>query len=93
MKYAIDWDVVESKGATPTVQLWYPRLEGHAQEIEIELSDVRAADSVRVRYDFERDGWVILQASTFEWSCDDPICDSDWQEVAFIKSWNREKKS
>jgi hypothetical protein len=90
-KYAIDWNTVESKGETPTVQLWYPRLEGHAKEIEIELSDVRAADSIRVRYDFERDGWAILQASTFSWDGDDEVCDPDWQEVAFIQAWAREK--
>jgi gentisate 1,2-dioxygenase len=40
----------------------------------------------------KRDGWAILQASTFEWSADDEVCDPDWQEVAFVQAWGREKK-
>lgn len=90
-KFAVDWETRESKYQTPTIQLWYPRNEGNAKAIEIELSDVRAADSLQVSYDFERDGWVIKQASVFEWDVDDEICDPDWQEVAFIKSWARQK--
>lgn len=79
-----------------TVDLWYPRLEDterdddQPQEVEIALMDVRAADDIRIKYDFERDGWVILQASRFVWSGDDEVCDPDWQEVAFIKAWQRE---
>ena len=90
--YAIDWETVQSKGDVPTVQLWYPGNEGNADTIEVELSDVRAADSIRIKYDFERDGWVVLQASVFEWKTDDEVCDSDWQEVSFIKAWAREKE-
>jgi hypothetical protein len=52
---------------------------------------VRAADDIRIHYDFERDGYVIEQASTFTWSIDDEECDPDWQEVAFIQAWAREK--
>lgn len=56
--------------------------------VEIGLTDVRAADSVRVLYDFERDGWVIQQASRFSWAPDEKP-DRDWQEVAFIQAWGR----
>lgn len=90
-EFAIDWETQQSKRDTPTVQLWYPRLPGMAKHIEIELSDVRAADSIRVSYDFGRDGWKIEQASTFSWDGDDDVCDPDWQEVAFIQAWAREK--
>ena len=76
----------------PSVQLWYPRNDGSAEAIEIELSDVRAADSIQVSYDFDRDGWVIKQAAIFGWGGDDEICDPDWQEVAFVQAWAREVK-
>ena len=53
------------------------------------LTDVRAADDIRISYDYDRDGWVIEQASIFEWDGDDEECDEDWQEVAFVKAWAR----
>ena len=90
--FAIDWEPINSEKEIPSIQLWYPRSKENAKAIEIELSDVRAADSLLVSYDFDRDGWVIKQASTFEWHGDDEICDPDWQEVAFIKAWARERK-
>lgn len=68
----------------------YPRIEGNVDTVEVGLMDVRAADSVRITYDFDRDGWSIQQASVFEWDGDDDEMDSDWQEVAFIEAWARE---
>jgi len=50
---------------------------------------VRAADSILIEYDFDRDGYSIKQASTFRG--DVPGFDQDWQEVAFIKAWARAK--
>lgn len=81
--------------ARKLVTLWYPRNDQkrdaeQPQEIEIELMDVRAADSILVSYDFDRDGYVIKQASRFYWPAEDPVCDPDWKEVAFIKAWQRE---
>jgi hypothetical protein len=57
------------------------------------LCDVRAADSIRLSYDFDRDGWKIEQASTFTWTDADTEMDPDWQEVAFVKAWAREKET
>lgn len=81
------------------VPLWYPRSykktdrrPGNPASVEVELVDVRAADSIRIEYDFDRDGYSIKQASTFEWELDDDARDADWQEVAFIQAWAREKK-
>jgi hypothetical protein len=67
------------------LDLWYPRLEGNIKNIEVGLMDVRAADNIRISYDFQRDGWKIEQASKFEWDGSDLVCDPDWQEVSFIK--------
>lgn len=74
------------------LDLWYPRNEtSPVKSLVIGLMDVRAADNIRVSYDFERDGWKIEQASTFSWDADDEVCDPDWQEVAFVEAWGREK--
>jgi hypothetical protein len=72
------------------LDLWYPRLDDRVKYLVVGLMDVRAADEIRISYDFDRDGWKIEQASTFEWGADDPVCDPDWKEVAFIKAWTRE---
>jgi len=74
------------------IDLWYPALSGNrVRAFVIGLMDVRAADNIRVSYDFERDGWKIEQASTFAWDMGDEVCDPDWQEVAFVQAWAREK--
>lgn len=83
---------IERRGDRIALDLWYPRNDDRAKEIEVGLTDVRAADSIRISYDFERDGWVIKQASTFEWGADDDVCDEDWQEVAFVQAWGRMKE-
>ncbi len=69
----------------------YPRSENNPKYIVVGLCDVRAADSIRISYDFDRDGWVVEQASIFSWDADDKEMDSDWAEVAFVQAWAREK--
>ena len=71
------------------VSLEYPR-NSVKDSIIVELVDVRAADDIRISYDFERDGWKIEQASMFSWPAGSD-CDRDWQEVAFVQAWTREK--
>jgi hypothetical protein len=80
------------------VPLWYPRQDASdrtfdgPRSIELHLVDVRAADSIRIDYDFERDGYAIKQASKFEWDEDDEVQDPDWQEVAFVAAWARDTR-
>lgn len=57
----------------------------------ISLCHTRCADSIRIKYDSDRDGWLIEQASIFDWKVDDKECNMDWQEVAFIEAWGREE--
>lgn len=71
--------------------LRYPGVDGKPTTVEIGLEHVRASDSIRITFDFDRNGWSILQASTFSWSAEDKEQDSDWQEVAFIEAYGREK--
>lgn len=75
----------------PEIDLFYPRAgNDNATHIQVGLSDVRSADSIRISYDFDRNGYVIEQASIFSWDVDDTEMNSDWQEVAFIQAWGRE---
>ena len=70
----------------------YPEIyDKNKSHIILGMCHTRAADSIRISYDSDRDGWAIEQASTFEWSANDNVCDQDWQEVAFIEAWAREK--
>ena len=76
-------------GDRANINLWYPRIST-VKAIEVGLVDVRAADNIRISYDFDRDGWKIEQAAVFEFDADDDVCDEDWQEVAFVQAWGRE---
>ncbi|MBN6822836.1 hypothetical protein JRF84_25050 [Methylobacterium organophilum] len=65
--------------------------KGQIRYIVVDQESVRASDGIRISYDYERDGYVIQQASRFGWPADDTTCDPDWQEVAFIQAWGREE--
>lgn len=68
------------------VDLCYPRCGQRPTAVEVGLSDVRAADSVRISYDFDRDGWIVQQATRFSWEMhEDP--NQGWVEVAFVQAW------
>jgi hypothetical protein len=75
------------------VDLEYPRNEGSARYIVVDLMEVRAADGVRISYDFDRDGWVIEQAAVFRWECGDTVCDPKWREAAFLPAWQFEESA
>lgn len=81
MEYKVDveHEPIKCKDPVVNVELMYPRSEGNVKVVEVGLCDVRAADSIRIEYDFDRDGWSIKQASTFSWDGDDDVCDPDWQ--------------
>lgn len=80
----------KSWGRRASIEFFYPRGENLINELEVGLCDVRAADSIKIKYDFDRDGYSIMQASIFCWAADDKELDDDWQEVAFVHAWARE---
>lgn len=85
-------DITATKKNVLMIDLCYPRQgDDRPTTIEVGLSEVRAADSVQISYDFSRDGWSIKQASTFGWDYDDTKMDADWREVAFVQAWARKK--
>lgn len=67
------------------LQFHYPRVEGNASSITIELSDIRAANSITIKYDYDRDGWSILSDLM------DPdiqgLQSEELHEVAFVDAW------
>lgn len=76
------------RGSKVEIDFWYPNQEESQPEVTIGLTHVRAADNIRVSYDFERDGWVIEQMSNREaWDSGDPYCDPCWREAAFCPAW------
>ena len=68
------------------IDLWYPRNDDTPNALIVGLMDVRAADDIRIEYDFERDGYRILQQPGID---HDTYLGSTgtWQEVAFVKAW------
>ena len=58
-------------------RLWYHRTDdGVAPRLTIDLVDVRAAASIRVTFDFPRNGWLIEK--------DSGDAEPNWREVAFV---------
>jgi hypothetical protein len=76
------------------VLLRYPRSNEQPDTIEVSLEDVRAASSLQVKYDFDRDGWVIfserLMNPTHCDACAKVSAEPEFVEVAFVKSWELE---
>lgn len=76
-----------ARNDTLEIELLYPR-DNPIKFFEIGLMDVRAADNIRISYDFERDGWRIEQACVHEWTGEEAVeCDPQWKEVAFVEAW------
>lgn len=78
---------ISEDGKTVHAELWYPRNADSTDAVQVGLVDIRAADDLVIRYNFDRDGWVIHQ---------DRVVQRDWGmevvdeavEVAFIPAWN-----
>lgn len=87
-KEMLEQAVAMDDGKTVMIDLDYPS-QDKPLYVEVGLSHVRAADNIRISYDFHRDGYVIEQAKMFCWECDqDP--DPEWTEVAFCQAWQME---
>lgn len=85
---SIDGYTVDRRGDMVTVEIWYPGSDGQrVRFVEVGLLDVRAADSVRISYDFDRDGWKIEQARFFDGAPIGEVYDPGWAEVAFVRAW------
>ncbi len=86
--------VARLRDDTIGVELYYPRTPGHVTYVEVGLMDVRAADGIRVSYDFDRDGFVVEQPWYEDVEITKPGATyrsfdqvEHWHEVGFFKSW------
>jgi hypothetical protein len=101
--------VYETESKKLSVDFYYPRLEGldsdetTTSRLRVGLTCVRASKSIDIRYDYHRDGWVILSdVSVEDITLDDKIDDlveiaksrdvevidnSIYIEAAFIPAW------
>lgn len=73
------------------LEMNYPR-NNIIDTIEIGLSEVRASDDIRIKYDFERDGWLILQPKEYYIKLADGSIEykEEWKESAFCQAWKFE---
>jgi hypothetical protein len=78
----------EEPNRTIRIDLEYPRVDFNPDKIVVDLMDVRAADSIEISYDFDRDGWVIKMDKTFKADGYMEVLEEK-QEVAFIPAWNQ----
>lgn len=89
----IEVDVNQEEGIAH-IELSYPR-NNKVDSIQVGLSDVRSTDDLRIKYDFERDGWVIQQPRSYYESIgeDDYDLKIEWIESAFCPAWKYELDS
>jgi hypothetical protein len=98
-KYAEQNEVRIDDEGTAHWDFWYPpRSDEENPEdvcaLQVGLVDVRAADDIRITFEFERDGWVIAQRPFTHNKENGATKYKDrWQEVAFIQAWALEEKS
>jgi hypothetical protein len=74
------------------VDLEYPRNDGNPHKVLLGLTDVRAADSLLINFDFDRDGWVIKMDRTKDGGGIQFVVEEE-VEVAFVPAWNRDVSS
>lgn len=66
-----------NQGDVVYLDLYYPRENG-IEWLEFDQSSVRASSGIRIRFDYDRDGYVVAK----------PIWDgevvTEWREAAFV---------
>ena len=78
-----------SRWETFIVELSYPRLEWKIKRIAVWLSDVRAADSMLIEFDFDRNGYSIkMDKMKYFDNWDLPELLIEDEEIAFIPANN-----
>jgi len=80
---------ITRRGDTILIEPTYPNISTCGVKfIEVNQESVRASDGIRLTYDYDRDGWSIMQPTKLCWSGDDAVCDMGWTETAFVQSWH-----
>ena len=63
------------------IDLYYPGIQDNPTFLQVGLMHTRAADDIRISYDFDRDGYKIEQTDG-----------EKWIEVFFAQAWEYEKE-
>lgn len=80
---------LRTKPGVNRVDVWYPGVGGESQPVvELTLVHVRAARSIQVYYDLDRDGWVVCAQDTRG----DATGLEEYAEVAFVSAWTEESE-
>lgn len=74
-------DPIELQTGTQHIDLWYPDRK-NPPHVVIGLVHVRAADDIRISFDFDRNGYVIERAMLMKDDFGDDR--NEWVEVAFV---------
>lgn len=77
----------EPSQGTALFEFVYPRQHA-VRWLTVGLEDVRAANSITIHYDFDRDGWVIESPTKFMWEDGEDSSDQRMEEVAFIPAFS-----
>lgn len=81
-------------GGTVRIDWCYPDIYTPTDTLVIGLTHVRAAKSILIRYESERDGWVILMVKTREDPSGGGADDlGEEVEVAFVHGWAAHEKT
>lgn len=77
------------RGTSLEVNMWYPGVKGPGtiSEVRVGIVDTRAADDIVVRYDFDRDGYVVLQERSVEDGYGGIDGTGEMVERAFVPAW------
>lgn len=78
-------------GKELTVDVVYPDYHD-PPDVHIILLATRAADALVIRYDFERDGWVICMNRTRDADGHMEVIE-EAAEVAFVPAWNTDDEA
>lgn len=78
----------EVHGPDARFDFLYPRIGERVTSIAVGLEDVRAANDIRIQFDFDRDGWVIVSPTKFMWFDGEDLRDERLEEVAFIPAYS-----
>lgn len=54
----------------------------------IDLVDVRAANTLIVHFDFDRDGWVLESPTKMGWAPGEDTLDERLEEVGFVPAYS-----
>lgn len=86
-------ELAKRSGDTIHVDLWYPTVGADCRAVEVHLMCVRAANSLRVRFDHDRNGYVLEMEDILAHESHPNACSQlntpSYSEVGFVAAWEK----